>query len=330
MAVYTEVTIDEAQLLFNHLELGAIQSLTGCKGGIENTNYFVNTKKDGHPHEFVLTLFERLNFEELPFYLKLMKHLAREGIPVPDPSPDVRGELMHCLKDKPTAVVNKLSGASELQPDTNHCAEVGTMLARMHIAAKNFPIAQKNLRDLQWCTETARVVLPYLNTEQNRLLQSEIAYQNHISKCSAYQALPRGPVHADLFRDNVMFEKKNGVSALSGIFDFYFAGVDTWLFDLAVAMNDWSIDPNTGQEDPSRAQSFLKAYTNVRTLSKAERELFPAMLRAGALRFWLSRLWDFHLPRQASILTAHDPNHFERVLNARIHQPVMNLPHASS
>jgi len=162
------------------------------------------------------------------------------------------------------------------------------------------------------------VVLPYLDPAQASLLRSELAFQNHTANSAAYAALPRGPVHADLFRDNVMFDGEH----LTGFFDFYFAGVDTWLFDLAVCLNDWCIDLPTGVHHNERAQAMLKAYNQVRPLSGAERELLPALLRAGALRFWISRLWDYHLPREASMLKPHDPTHFERVLRGRVQHPV--------
>jgi len=148
------------------------------------------------------------------------------------------------------------------------------------------------------------VVLPYLDETQASLLRSELAFKNHIAAIAAYAALPQGPVHADLFRDNVMFDGER----LTGFFDFYFAGVDTWLFDLAVCLNDWCIDLPTGVHDAERAQAMLKAYNQARPLSAAERELPPALLRAGALRFWISRLWDYHLPREASIHTPHAPH----------------------
>jgi homoserine kinase type II len=162
------------------------------------------------------------------------------------------------------------------------------------------------------------VVLPFLDAAQASLIRSELAYQNHVAAGAAYAALPRGPVHADLFRDNVMFED----GLLTGFFDFYFAGVDTWLFDLAVCMNDWCIVLETGAHDGERAGALLQAYQQVRPLQSAERELLPALLRAGALRFWISRLWDLHLPREAAMLQPHDPAHFERVLRQRVARPV--------
>ena len=313
MAVFTSVTEEQAALLMSQLGLGELTSLKGIEGGIENTNYFASTDLG----EYVLTLFERLNHEQLPFYLFLMKHLAEKGIPVPNPAANRDGDILHTLNEKPTAVVNRLSGQSQLTPEAVHCAAVGTMLARMHLAGEDYNRSQPNLRGLAWWNDTVPVVLPYLDEAQASLLQSELAYQNHIANGAAYQALPRGPVHADLFRDNVMFEG----TALTGLFDFYFAGVDTWLFDLAVCMNDWCIELQTGEHASDRAQAMLEAYQAVRPLRPAERQLLPAMLRAGALRFWISRLWDFHLPRDAAMLKPHDPTHFERVLRARSNSP---------
>ncbi len=314
MAVFTEVSAEAAQALLDRLNLGALQALRGIEGGIENTNYFATTS-DG---EYVLTLFERLTSEQLPFYLHLMKHLAQRGIPVPDPAADRDGDILHTVCGKPAAVVNRLRGKSELSPGADHCAAVGAMLARMHLAGRDFNRSQPNLRGLPWWNETVPVVLPHLDAAQAALLQSELAFQNHVAAGSAYAALPRGPVHADLFRDNVMFDG----AELTGFFDFYFAGVDTWLFDIAVCLNDWCVDLPTGAHDGARAAAFLRAYEGVRPLSRAERGLLPAMARAGALRFWISRLWDFHLPREASMLKPHDPTHFERVLRQRIAQPV--------
>jgi len=313
MAVFTPVTEEQAALLMSQLGLGELTDLRGIEGGIENTNYFATTDLG----EYVLTLFERLNHEQLPFYLFLMKHLAEKGIPVPNPAANRDGDILHTLCDKPAAVVNRLIGKSQLAPDAVHCAEVGAMLARMHLAGEDYNRSQPNLRGLAWWNDTVPVVLPFLDESQARLLQSELAYQNHIAQGAAYQALPKGPVHADLFRDNVMFEGEK----LTGFFDFYFAGNDTWLFDLSVCMNDWCIDLNSGEHAPDRALAMLNAYQEVRPLRPAERQLLPAMLRAGALRFWISRLWDFYLPRDAAMLKPHDPTHFERVLRARLTSP---------
>ncbi|MDM7456867.1 MAG: homoserine kinase [Tepidimonas sp.] len=314
MAVFTEVGRDEAADLMQRLGLGRLVDMAGCAGGIENTNYFVSSERDGQRHEWVLTLFERLSAQQLPFYLYLMKHLAGKGIPVPDPQADANGAILHTVRGKPAAVVNRLHGHHEPAPGPEHCAQLGAMLARMHLAGQDYEREQPNLRGLAWWNETAPVILPHLTPEQAALLTAELAYQNHVAASPAYQALPRGPIHADLFRDNVMFED----GRLSGLFDFYFAGCDTWLFDIAVCLNDWCIDLTRGATDPVRTQALLDAYQSIRPLTAAERELLPAMRRAGALRFWISRLWDWYLPRQAAVLKPHDPTHFERVLRARL------------
>jgi homoserine kinase type II len=322
MAVYTEVSFEEASTFLSSLKLGTLQHMQGCSGGIENTNYFVTT--DQAP--YVLTLFERLTAEQLPFYLRLMKHLAFHRIPVPDPASNADGDVLHTLNGKPAAVVNLLRGKSELNPTAAHCALVGATLAKMHLVGRDFSMQQPNLRGLAWWNETVPVVVPYLEPAQAALLQSELAYQNHVATQAHYRALPKGPIHADLFRDNVMFavpEEPEQPPELTGFFDFYFAGVDSWLFDIAVCLNDWCIDLATGEADLDRTQSFLQAYAQIRPLQPSERQLLPAMARAAALRFWLSRLWDWHLPREASMLKPHDPTHFERVLQQRVKHPLL-------
>ena len=318
MAVFTEVSESKAQELLTQLQLGDLVELQGIQGGIENTNYFLTSSVGA----YVLTLFERLTHQQLPFYLHLMKHLAHHGIPVPDPVANSDGDILLTLEGKPAAVVNRLMGRSELAPTPQHCQAVGDMLARMHLAGKDYNRHQPNLRGLTWWNETVPVVLPFLNASQSSLIQSELAFQNHTANSSAYVALPRGPVHADLFRDNVMFEGAGNSLQLTGFFDFYFAGVDTWLFDLAVCLNDWCIDLDTGALHVEKTTALLAAYQAVRPLISAERQLLNPMLRAGALRFWTSRLWDFHLPREASMLTPHDPTHFERVLRQRVAHPI--------
>ncbi len=313
MAVFTEVSHDEASALIRTLGIGELTALEGIAGGIENTNYFADTTAG----RYVLTLFERLSAAQLPFYLHLMKHLAVRGIPVPEPQADASGEILHALKGKPAAVVNRLRGHHHLAPDAAHCASVGDMLARMHLAGLDYGLHQPNLRGLAWWGETVPVVAPHLTPDQRTLIESELAYQQHAAASATFAELPRGPIHADLFRDNVMFEGER----LTGFFDFYFAGVDHLLFDVAVCLNDWCIDLGTGRLVEPRAVAFVAAYHAVRPLAGAELRSLPAMLRAAALRFWVSRLWDFHLPRDAAVLAAHDPTHFERVLRCRRDTP---------
>jgi homoserine kinase type II len=326
MAVYTEVGFDEADRLVRRLGLGALTELRGIRSGVENTNYYATTVRG----QWVLTLFERLSREQLPYYLRLMEHLARHGIPVPAPQADDRGEILHAVAGKPAAVVTRLPGSHRLAPDADHCAQVGAMLARTHVAGEEFKFQQAHLRGLPWWQEVAPAVLPHLDAAQADLLQSELAYQLELAGSAAGQALPRGHIHADLFRDNAMFDSTAGEDRLCGFFDFYFAGVDTLLFDVAVCLNDWCADLASGRLDEDRARAFMSAYAAVRPLDGNEQRLLPALLRAAALRFWLSRLWDWHLPRGASLLQAKDPAQFERVLRERVavpwHPPVGTNP----
>jgi homoserine kinase type II len=314
MAVYTQVSPQDITPLLQSLQLGELHELTAIKGGIENTNYFLTTSTG----QYVLTLFERLRFDQLPFYLYLMKHLAKKGIPVPEPMTNEDGKVVFTLKDKPTAVVTRLQGQSVLVPELIHCEQVGSALAKMHLTALDFKLFQPNFRSLEWWNQTTPQVLAYVNADQSKLLNSELAFQNHLANLSSYRALPQGPVHADLFKDNVMFEDRK----LTGFFDFYFAGVDTWLFDIAVCLNDWCTEPSSGAWNIKLCQAFLKAYQAVRPLTRQERSLINPLLRSAAFRFWLSRLWDFYLPRKASLLQPHDPSHFERILNQRILNPL--------
>jgi homoserine kinase type II len=318
MAVFTAVTLDDLTQWIKQFPLGQAVAIEGIASGIENSNFFLTTERG----EYVLTVFENLGFEQLPFYVQLMRHLAQRGIPVPDPVPNERGELVVPLHGKPAVIVSRLQGASQMDPQPVHCAEAGAMLARMHLAGRDFPLQQPNLRGLDWWLAAAPQVQPFLSHDNARLLSSEISFQQGFAATDTYRAMPRGPVHADLFRNNVMFVGER----LSGCFDFYFAGCDTWLFDIAVTVNDWCIDQASGRLDLPRAQALLGAYHAVRPFTAEERAAWRPMLRAAALRFWLSRLYDLHLPREAELLTPHDPSHFERILRDRIAHPAPELP----
>ena len=309
MAVFTPVSRPELEHWLAGYDLGALRAHEGIASGIENTNYFVDTERG----RFVLTLFERLHHDQLPFYLGLMRHLAARHIPCPDPLADRTGALLSTLNGKPAALVSRLRGAAQMAPGVGHCAQLGELLARMHLAAADYPGELPNLRGLDWWVATAPKVAGFLAPAVAAMLADEIEVQRRFGASELSQALPRSAVHADLFRDNVLFDG----DTLGGVIDFYFAGCDTWLFDLAVTCNDWCIDDATGHFDDARRVALLSAYVAVREPLAAEREAWPLMLRAAALRFWLSRLFDFHLPRPAQMVTPKDPLHFERLLVSR-------------
>jgi homoserine kinase type II len=322
MAVFTPLTLEEiAPRITRDYAIGDAILLEGIHGGIENSNFFLNCQQGARVDEYVLTIFERLHFNQLPYYLELMLHLANQGIPVPKPMTSRSGQLLVEIKGKPASIVTKLPGQSELAPKEEHCAAVGEMLAKMHLAGRSFSPSQPNLRSMPWWQETVPLILPHLNESQRELLLSEMQYQECFFQSSVYQSLPAGPCHCDLFRDNVLFIHQDDQRTLGGFFDFYFAGNDKWLFDLAVTANDWCleepIEDGSGELNRDRLHALLGAYLQVRPLSDAEQEAWPAMLRAAALRFWISRLWDFYLPRNAQMLTPHDPSHFERILLSR-------------
>jgi homoserine kinase type II len=287
VSVYTPVSEGELAGWLRNYSVGTLTACEPVEAGIENTNYFVTTTQG----RYVLTLFERLPADELPFYIHLMAHLARHGIPCPAPI------------------------ASLKEPGVAHCGELGALLARMHLAGRSYSAYLENPRGPRWWRFAAREVRPYLDGTKLELLEKELAYQS----AQRFPDLPRGPVHADLFRDNTLWQD----GRISGVVDFYFAGVDCFLYDIAVCVNDWCLEDFRGgcALDGERMHALLSAYHGIRALNALEREAWPAMLRAAALRFWLSRLYDFHLPRPGMLVHAHDPEHFRRILESRISAP---------
>lgn len=304
MSVYTPVSQAELERWLGRYSLGTLESFEPIQAGIENTNYFVTTTQG----RYVLTLFERLPAHELSFYLGLMSHLARHGIPAPAPIADVSDRTLSELAGKPAALVTCLPGRWRENPGIAECATLGELLARMHLAARSYPAYLENPRGPKWWRFAAEAVAPFLDAERNAQLAQELEFQSG----QRFPDLPRGPVHADLFRDNALFED----ARISGVIDFYFAGVDCLLYDVAVCANDWCL-AGAGALDPARARALLSAYHAVRPFGAEERAAWPAMLRAAALRFWLSRLYDLHLPRPGMLVHAHDPEHFRRVLDSR-------------
>jgi len=321
MAVFTPVTSDDARALLTRYDLGELVSLVGISAGIENSNFFLSTTRG----DYVLTVFEVLTAAQLPFYIGLMHHLAQAGLPVPQPQALRDGSRLTTLYGKPATIVTRLSGKAVTAPSPQHCALAAAMLARVHLAGQDFAYVQPNLRGLAWWQQAAPKVAGYLDAAQRALLNEALAEQVRLAATPDWQALPRGPAHCDLFRDNVLFTEENASPQLGGIIDFYFAGCDAWLFDVAVCVNDWCVHAD-GTLDDARTAAWLAAYAHVRPFTDAERAAWPAMLRGAALRFWLSRLLDFHAPRPAQTLTPHDPRPFARILLARRDAAPPGLP----
>jgi homoserine kinase type II len=305
LSVYTTVTPDELSSWLTDYNVGTLADMRGISAGIENTNYFVFTSAG----RYVLTLFEKLKASELPFYLELMAHLADHGIPSARPLPSRSGSLLGELNGKPAALVSFLPGKDIERPAPAHCAAVGTMLGRIHLAGQSYRNRMENPRGLSWWQSVLPEIVGFMPHEEATLLRSEVDFQS----AHAFDGLPRGAIHADLFRDNALFEG----ARVSGVIDFYFACTDALLYDVAICMNDWCVEPD-GRVDEQRASALLDAYCAVRPLTRAEPAAWPVMLRAAALRFWISRLYDYHLPRPGELTHAKDPAHFRRILEQHI------------
>ncbi|MGL4767964.1 MAG: homoserine kinase [Formosimonas sp.] len=313
MAVFTPITESELTDWLRPLHLGELVAFKGIASGIENSNFFVTLSDNGVQTDYVLTIFEVLKPEQLPFYLNLMQHLALKGIPVPRPFADEDGYLFRILAGKPACLVSKLDGCDTAQPTPAHCASVGRTLAHMHLAGRDFKNTQPNLRGLDWWVNMENQVASFLPDKIAELLRDEVQEQQAFAQTELYRSLASGAGHCDLFVDNVLFSTPDSPAFI----DFYFAGHDTFLFDLAVTVNDWCIERATGEFLPEHLHAMLQAYHAVNPLNDNDKAAWPKLLRAAALRFWISRLFDFYRTRDAEMLTPKDPTHFERILQNR-------------
>lgn len=303
MSVFTPVSEEQLQAWLANYTIGTLEHLQGIADGVQNSNFFVTTTL-GH---YVLTLIESVPRADLPFHLHLMAHLARHGLPVPAPVENRHNEYLGTLNARPAIIVARLGGAADDRPDHKRCTRAGQMLAGLHLAAQSYRRRQANPRDHAWRLACAQRLQAHLNAAERTTLALELDFQ---ARCQ-YADLPHGAVHADLFRDNVLWQGEH----ISGVIDFYFAGYDAWLYDLAVMLNDWCLHADgSGALDEDAARALLQGYQQQRPLLATERAALPAMLRTAALRFWLSRLEDKHLPRPGALVSMHDPNAFHRIL----------------
>lgn len=302
MSVFTKVSLEEAsQWVRRCYSVGKVTNLRGIESGIENTNFFLDTDHG----TFVLTLFEKLTANELPFYLNLMAHLSSHGVPVPTPIKNLDDQFLGELNGKPAAIVSCIPGSPSTTPTSSQVGLVGEQLAHMHLAGQSFEGHLENLRGRAWWAKAADEIYTFLDERDADLLRTEITYQAEFIT----DAIPSGPIHADLFRDNVLFDD----ARVGGFIDLYFACTDAWVYDVAITANDWCVRAD-GSLDKDKLQSLISGYTSVRQLQPIEKRVWPIMLRAGALRFWVSRLYDLHLPRPGELTHAHDPNLFKCIL----------------
>ena len=304
MSVYTNVLSDDLDEFLKNYSIGQLEQFSGISDGIENTNYFVTTCKG----QYVLTLFEELSIEELPYFVELMAFLSEANIPTAHPVKDNEGNYLNVLNGKPAALVKRLNGVSIETPNEKQCRAIGAHMACMHVASTSFKFERRASRGIDWQKETAKKVMPKLNQEEHFLLRQELAYHD----MNKLGSLPISVIHADLFRDNALFIGDE----LTGIIDFYYAYNGYSLYDLAVTMNDWCMNGEAVQNEHNSA-ALLQAYQMVRPIEKNERDAWPVVLRAAALRFWLSRLKDKYFPRDGKMTHIKDPDVFKKIIEHR-------------
>ncbi len=311
MAVYTEIPDDEFDAFMESYDLGAALSCKGIAEGVENSNFLVVTEAG----QFILTLYEkRVAAADLPFFLGLMEHLAAKGINCPTPVHDREGKALKHLAGRPAAMVTFLSGMWVRRPQAAHCAAVGGALAELHLAGVDFAITRRNALTVDgWrplyeqCGGRADTVAMGLAAEIERELDwAETAWPSD---------LPRGVIHADLFPDNVFFLRNR----LSGLIDFYFACNDMLAYDVAVCINAWCFESD-GSLNITKAQALLSGYIAVRRLSDAEIDALPTLARGAALRFLLTRLYDWLTVPDDALVVKKDPLEYYRKL--RFHRSV--------
>jgi homoserine kinase type II len=309
MSVYTIIEEGELKSFLSNYDAGELVSFNGISDGIENTNYFVNTTQG----RFVLTIFEHHTFEEMQYYLNLMHHLADHKVPSANPVADKQGNYLSLFKDKPIALVERLNGSSITKTTVNHCEQLGAAMGKMHSAGLSYAAKQPNPRGPAWCQHTALVIKEKVSDVEKLILEEEV----HFQKEKRHADLPRGVIHADLFRDNALWDGAEGHETFSGIIDFYYSCDDVLLYDLAISANDWCLNADFSL-NRDKVIALLTHYDKYRPLRENEQAYWPAMLRAGALRFWLSRLYDKHFPRPGELVHTKNPDEFKAILIDRI------------
>ena len=301
MAVYTSINASDLSEWFKKFKFKDFVDFKGISSGVTNSNFLIFM----HHSNYILTIFEHNSIEELPFYVDLMTYLSKENFLCPRPIENNSGQALAILKEKPALMVSFLDGTEIAIRDSKSCYSVGKYLAKLHLVTNNFPQSNKNTRGLNWMSDMYLNLKKYLSLEDQKIIELEINYHKKIDKVE----LPEGIIHGDLFRDNVLFLNDK----VSGFIDFYYACNDRFIYDIAIAMNDWCIDED-GKINNLMYLEFIKGYQSERELTDNEQKYLNEALRLAALRFWLSRLDDFHNMKEGEITTTKDPNHFKDIL----------------
>jgi len=304
MSVYTKVQSEELTDFLIRYSIGKLVSFSGITAGVTNTNYWLETDS-GY---YVLTLFEHLDSLGLDYVLGLQHHLANKGVKCTAPIIDNSGALFSILNHRPAAIINRISGSVYQSPTINQCHQIGSELAKFHLAGLSYQNEKPNNRGLKWMKSISIALKSVLEKTELDLINLVIKDFESFDLGS----LPLGSLHGDLFHDNVLFDDGN----LSGIIDFDYACQDYLIYDIAVTINDWCIN-SKGELLPDKMSAFLKAYNSIRVIQACEHSGLPLMLQTAALRFWLSRLYDKHFPLSGELTFVKDPSEFSRMLISR-------------
>jgi homoserine kinase type II len=309
MAVYTDVSDEALTAFLTQYEIGCLVAFRGIAEGVENSNFSLRTTQG----DYILTLYEkRVDPADLPWFLGLMQHLAANGITCPLPVPGRDGEALRFLCGRHTAITTFLPGVWPRRVQQSHCRPLGEAVAKLHLAGRDFAPRRVNalgpdswIALLEKCRARASEVQEGLADELDRAASGILA---------AWPAdLPRGHIHADLFPDNVFFLD----SRLSGLIDFYFACTDLYAYDIAVCLNAWCFEPDFAF-NVTRAKAFFRGYEAIRPLGEAERAAMPVLAQGAALRFLLTRLFDWLNTPPGAMVTRKSPVEYLRRL--RFHQ----------
>lgn len=316
MAVYTRLKSSQVEQLLERYSLGRLKVLNEISSGIENTNYFLDTASlnDEQSHRYVLTVFENISRDDLPFVNDLTSYLAKNGFNVPAPVIDGLGETVFEIESKPGMIVHCMSGESVDRPSITQCESMAGYLAKMHLALREFSRHRDLERNEFWMkSQSERLEQTSLPQEDFALLELSISRYRRVYGAEL-QTCPQGIVHGDLFRDNVLFEG----TQVSGVIDFYHACQATLLFDLAVMVNDWGWDESVGDYNEAKVNAITQAYQANRPWTEQEQRSWPRCLEVAALRFWISRLVSFYLPgyQKHSVEgdTAKNPDEMKAIL----------------
>jgi homoserine kinase type II len=308
MAVYTEVSDEDLQAFAAAYDFGEVVSCKGIAEGVENSNYMLQTTKG----PFILTLYEkRVNPKELPFFLGLMEHLAAAGVQCPVPLKGRDGHALRTLCDKPAAIVSFLNGISPRRPTADHCAELGKALAELHQAGMSYKVKRANSLSIEgWLQLFARIdpkAAENIEKDLNGLITRELEY---LHQEWPKLDLPNGVIHADLFPDNVFFRD----GKCSGLIDFYFACNDFLAYDIVVCLNAWCFEAD-GAFNITKANRLLSSYQTVRRLTPAEKQAMPMLARGAAMRFLLTRLYDWVNTPAGALVKPKNPREYLHKLN---------------